>query len=119
MISNGIDIIEIKRFDKYKNDLKFLSTIFNNNEIKYIKKSNYSSNTIAGLFAAKEAFLKSLKKGINNYSLLDIEITHDDNKAPSIILHGELKKTYKNLSNMSLSISHDHEYAIAIVTLIR
>ena len=119
MISNGIDIIKINRFDKYKNDLKFLKTIFNDNEIEYIKKSNYSTETIAGLFASKEAFLKALKKGINNYSLLDIEITHDDNKAPSIIIHGEIKKTYKNLSNMSLSISHDGDYAIAIVTLIR
>ena len=119
MISNGIDIIEINRFDKFKNKPNFLETIFNENEIEYIKTSKYNSSTIAGLFASKEAFLKAIKKGINNYSLLDIEITHDDNKAPSIILHGELKKTYKNLSNMSLSISHDGNYAIAIVTLIK
>ncbi len=118
MISNGIDIIEIKRFDKLKNNDTFMKSVFNTNELEYIKKSNNSSKTIAGLYASKEAFLKSLKMGINNYSLLDIEIIHDNNRCPSIILHGQIKKTYSNIKNMSLSISHDGDYAVSIVTLI-
>ena len=69
-----------------------MKSIFNTNELEYIKKSNNSSKTIAGLYASKEAFLKSLKMGINNYSLLDIEIIHDYNRCPSIILHGQIKK---------------------------
>ena len=56
--------------------------------------------------------------GINNYSMLDIEIIHDNNRAPYIKLHGQLKKTYSNIENMSLSISHDDYYAIAIVTIL-
>jgi len=118
MISNGIDIIEIKRFDSLKNKDTFMKSVFNPNELEYIKNSGNSSKTIAGLYASKEAFLKSIKMGINNYSLLDIEIIHDNNKCPSIILHNELKKTYSNIKNMSLSISHDGDYAISIVTLI-
>ena len=118
MISNGIDIIKIKRFDKLKNNNTFLKSIFNNNEIKYIKQSNNNSSTIAGLYAAKEAFLKSLKMGINNYSMLDIKLIHDNNRAPYIKLHGQLKKTYSNIENMSLSISHDGDYAIAMVTIL-
>ena len=116
MISNGIDIIYINRFEKFIDDTNFLNSIFNDSEIEYIKKHK-KLDTIAGLFAAKEAMLKALKKGINNYSLKDIEILHDSNKAPYIVLHNEIKKDY-NIDNISLSISHDKEYAIAIVTLI-
>ena len=119
MISNGIDIIKIDRFNKYNNKPDLLKTFFNDSEIDYIIKSNYSSSTMAGLYASKEAFLKSIDKGINDYSLLDIEVLHDNNRSPYIKLNGELKKTYKNLTNMSLSISHDGDYAIAIVTLIK
>ena len=116
MHSIGIDLIKHDRFDKLKRNLSFINKIFNENEIKYIEKAKYSSNTIAGLYASKEAFLKSIKKGINNYSLKDIEIIHDSNNAPSIILHNELKELYDKY-NISLSISHDGEYTTAIVLI--
>ena len=119
MISNGIDIVKIDRFDEYRNNLNLMKKIFNEEELDYIKEANYSSQTIAGLYAAKEAFLKAIKKGINDYSLLDIEIIHNKDRAPEIILHNQLKKTYPNIcENMSLSISHDGEYAISICTLL-
>ena len=113
MISNGIDIIKIDRFKELIKNDKFMNSNFNNNEIEYI---NNNTQTLAGLFASKEAFLKALKKGINNYSLKDIEIIHDSNKAPSFIFYNELKE-YNNY-NISLSISHDGDYAIALVSMI-
>ena len=64
MISNGIDLAEIKRFDELKNDPKFMNHFFLEGELEYIKKSNNSSSTIAGIYSAKEAFLKAIKKGI-------------------------------------------------------
>ena len=115
MISNGIDIVKIDRFDTLKNNSKFMNDIFNDNELEYIKKTNYSSSTIAGLYASKEAFLKAIKKGINNHNMKDIEISHDDNNAPFIILHNSLKDKYNNIS---LSISHDGDYAISSVFFI-
>ena len=115
MISNGIDLVYIKRFEKCIDDNTFLNSIFNEQEIEYIKKHK-TLDTIAGLFAAKEAMLKALKKGINNYSLKDIEISHDSNNAPYIILHGNIEKDY-HINNISLSISHDGDYAVAIVLL--
>ena len=110
MISNGIDIVKIDRFKDLVNNETFMNKNFNENEIKYI---NNNIQTLAGLYAAKEAFLKALKKGINNYSLKDIEIVHDDNKAPSFIFHNNF-----NIDNVSVSISHDGEYAISIVSII-
>ena len=114
MISNGIDLIKIIRFESLISNKNFMTNNFSNDEIKYIDNS---IETLAGLFAAKEALLKALKKGINNYCLKDIEITHDSNKAPSFIFHNELEEL--NNSNISLSISHDGDYAIAIVSIIK
>ena len=112
MISNGVDIVKIDRFKDIKNKRTLINNIFNENEIQYIEKRNYNINTIAGLFAAKEAFLKAIKKGINDYSLRDIEISHNEDNAPFIILYNDLKDKY-NENNFSLSISHDGDYSIA------
>ncbi len=115
MYSIGIDLIENNRFENIKNKKKFMDNTFNESELLYIKNANNDNSTIAGLYSSKEAFLKSIKKGINNYSLKDIEILHDDNKAPYIKLHNELEKLYKN--NISLSISHDGNYTTSIVLI--
>ena len=113
MISNGIDIVKISRFKNLINDKFFMNKNFNEKEIKYI---NNNIETLAGLYASKEALLKALKKGINNYNLKDIEVIHDSNKAPSFIFYNELEKL--NINSISLSISHDGDYAIAIVSII-
>lgn len=107
MISNGIDLVKVDRI----ND-KLCNKVFNENELKYI---NESSITAAGMFAAKEALLKAIKKGIDSYSLKDIEISHD-NKAPFFTFHGELD--YLNDYDISVSISHDGEYAVAVASII-
>ena len=114
-MTNGIDIVQINRFEKLKTNTTFMNNTFNQRELEYIEKRNYINSTIAGMFAAKEALLKALKKGIDNCSLKNIEITHDSNNCPEILLHNELK----NLNhNINVSISHDGEYAIASVILI-
>lgn len=117
MILNGVDLVDITRFEKFKRNKNFMNSIFNENELLYIKKHSNNNATIAGLYAAKESFLKCLGKGINSYPLKDIEVIHDDNGAPLIILHNNLNLDY-NFKNISLSISHDGNYAIAIVLVI-
>ena len=117
VLLNGIDLIKVNRFAALKNKNSFMNSIFNIEEIKYIEKCNHNTATIAGLYASKEAFLKAIKKGIHNYPLKDIEISHDNNNAPFIILHNQLAVDFQ-LKNISLSISHDGDYAIAIVSIL-
>ena len=116
MISNGIDLVNIHRFQDLVNNKTIMNSIFTEKELQYIQKRNSNLSTIAGLFAAKEAFLKALKKGINHYSMKDIEISHDNNNAPFIILHNQIKKDFL-IENLSLSISHDGDYSIAVVCI--
>lgn len=117
MIYNGIDLVKITRFSTLIEKESFKSSIFTEQELTYIEKHNNNISTMAGIFAAKEAFLKALKKGINNYSLKEIEISHDENNAPFLILHGQIKKDFP-MENLSLSISHDGDYAVAVVSIL-
>lgn len=114
-MKNGIDILNIKRFDYLKENNSFMDSVFNDEEILYFNKHEFRSETIAGVYCAKEAFLKCLKMGINNYPLKDILILHDENGAPYIVLKGELKKI--KYDSLAVSISHDGDYACAIVTI--
>ncbi len=103
----GVDIVKINRIEKIYNKFgnKFLEKVFTDKEIIYIEKKNYSIETIAGLFAAKEALSKSMGTGISKLTFKNIEIFHDKNNAP----YG---KVYNKI--FDLSISHEREYAIAV-----
>lgn len=110
----GLDIVLVSRFNGIINNRNFINKVFTNKEIEYIKNTNYNVSTIAGIYASKEALLKSIKKGINDYNIKDIEILHDSNNAPYIKLHNKIYIDYKNKS-FCVSISHDGNYAISIV----
>ena len=113
-ITNRIDIVYIPRMKETLND-KIIKKIFTPNEIKYINSRNNNIDTICGLFAAKEAFLKSMHSGLEGYNLQEIEIAHD-NYAPYFTFYGKTKKEIEeNNYHYSLSISHEQDYAIAYV----
>lgn len=98
----GTDIVKISRIEKSIKNERFLESVYTQDEIAYCK----APQSFAGLFAAKEAYLKALATGIN-CRLNTIEIDHMPNGKPFI----------KNVENCDLSISHDGDYAIASVIL--
>lgn len=112
----GIDIIEIDRIRRaiIKNN-KFIDRIFTTNEKKTFEKKNYSPQTIAGYFAAKEAVSKALGTGISNMQWKDIEILKDPLDKPYVKLHNNAKDlAYSmNIDKIFVSISHSKENAIA------
>ncbi len=111
----GIDIIEIERVLDIANDIKMLQRIFSAIEIEYIKSFVNKNERIAGLFCAKEAVMKALKcpKGI---SFLDINILHNADKSPYVVLNNIAKKVFDdcNYKNIEISISHSKTVATAI-----
>lgn len=98
----GTDIVKISRIEKSIESETFLSGVYTENERAYCK----NAQNFAGVFAAKEAYLKALGVGIDR-RLNKIEISHDEKGKPYIV----------GVSNSDLSISHDGEYAIATVIL--
>lgn len=116
-MSIGIDIVNINRIKKIieKNRDKFYEKIFTEKEINYIFKRNHKSQTIAGLFASKEAVSKVLGKGIGDINWKDIEILHDNNGKPFLNRNKKIKQNLKkiNLADIQISISHERNYAIA------
>lgn len=110
MIS-GVDIVKIERFKNVK--ARFLDKYFSSMEIEYINSKGNNLETIAGMYAGKEALLKSLGVALDKYPLKEIEIGHL-NGQPYISLSDAIKKEIDNYE-FSISISHDGDYAIAFV----
>lgn len=98
----GTDIVKISRIEKSIESESFLSGVYTDEERAYCK----SAQSFAGIFAAKEAYLKALGVGIDR-RLNTIKISHDDKGKPYIV----------GVSDSDLSISHDGDFAIATVIL--
>ena len=61
----GLDLCEIARMEKRLEDDRFLQRYFTDTEIGYIRsKGRGAAQTMAGIFAAKEALSKALGTGI-------------------------------------------------------
>lgn len=119
IIGTGIDITDISRIDRLIKETDFLNRFFSDKEREYFKKKGNKANSVAGAFAAKEAFSKAMGTGISNFSLKDIEVLHNDKGMPYINLKNnadELSRS-RGAKKIFVSISHDGGFAIASVTL--
>ncbi len=57
----GIDIVEVSRIGRLKDRYgdKFLAKVFTDDEIRYARSKRRGDESLAGRFAAKEAFMKA------------------------------------------------------------
>ncbi len=106
----GIDIVKIERIavliERYEN--KFLKKIFSGKEIAEAKNKSSFAESIAGKFAAKEAYIKTLSSDeLKQFSWLHVEILSDDSGKPHCFY------LQQHEPNCSVSISHERMFAIA------
>lgn len=115
----GCDLCAISRMEKILSDGRFLARYFTENERNYILGRVHSAQTAAGIFAAKEAFLKAIGTGLGGIALTDIEIGHTALGAPEYILNDHLRAVLNKIKAQRafLSISHDGDYAMATAVL--
>ena len=115
-IINGVDIVDISRIEKIleKNRDIFLKKIFTDNEIIYIDKKNYNKETIAGMFAGKEAISKAVGTGIGKLKWQDMEILHYETGKPYVEIDRDILNEFK-IKYLEISISHERMYAVAFV----
>ncbi|OQX85084.1 MAG: hypothetical protein B6D63_03005 [Candidatus Latescibacteria bacterium 4484_7] len=122
IVGTGIDITSIKRIKSLieKKGEKFLQRVFTENEISYCNDRKDSASSFAARFAAKEAFLKALGKGIyQGISLRDISIENDTTGKPAIVLAEGIKvnRDIERFDKIHLSLSHEENLAIAMVII--
>ena len=120
VLSNGVDIVKVKRIKKILDSIHedvFLRKIFNKEEILYFEHNNYNPKSVSGYFAAKEAIMKTLGKGMDKLSFRDITILKTKDNKPYIKLSGKAEDYMETLglSDFKISISHEDEYALAFV----
>ena len=112
MLSNGVDIIEIKRIEGAlaRFGERFLKRVFTDAEIALYRKSG---EALAARFSGKEAVMKTL--GLKYLPWKDIEILPDPRGKPLVYLHNKAQARSRELklSEIALSLSHCHEYAVA------
>lgn len=118
MINVGVDIVKVSRieniYNKYSN--KFLDRFFTISEKEYILKKD-KIETLAGMFACKEAVSKALGVGIGKkLAFKDIEILHNISGKPEVSISSiVLENLNMKESSFDISISHDGDYAVAFV----
>lgn len=108
MTKIGIDIVNITRIEKLIDKFGLEKLKFLNKDESYTVKPQ----SIAGIFAAKEAFSKALGTGIGKeFSFSDISVLKNKKGKPFIKINSSNIK----INNCDISISHDGNFAIAAV----
>lgn len=110
----GIDIESISRFENlYLNKKRLLEKMFNKQEWDYaITKAN-PSQTLTGIWCAKEAVLKALSP-YEQVFIKDITIKHKSTGKPYVLISSEKSKS--KLINISISHAKDYATAVAIIS---
>ncbi len=124
IISNGIDIIDIRRIKKTidKYGFKFKKRCFHPGEIEKSESRKKSVESYAKRYAAKEACAKALGTGLaRGVFWKDIEVKNDKYGKPFIKLHNKALSFVKQLiksNNFSIQVSLSDEVNYAIANVI-
>ncbi len=107
----GIDLVSASRFKKIrKTDYRHWQRVFTPKEWAYAFKDVHFAEHLAGIFAAKEAAMKTAGVAGPGH-FLDWEVRHKKSGQPEII-YGRGKK------KVILSIGHDADLAIAVAAIL-
>jgi holo-[acyl-carrier protein] synthase len=123
IIGTGIDIVELKRFEKIlkRRGDKFLTRVYNAEERKECtSEAVLSVQRLAGKFAAKEAFMKALGTGLaRGVSWQDISVISGRGERPELHLKGRASEIAASckMKMAHVSISHSELSAVAVVVL--
>lgn len=109
VIGLGVDLVDLVRFRKVVQTKNFLQKYFSEEE------STLNITSLAGRFAAREAFYKALdRKELFKFS--EIKIVNAADGHPLIVLSGRIEEHFKEKS-IQLSISHTKDYAVSFVII--
>ena len=116
----GIDIVEIKRMERWLENKKLLERYFHPDELTTASaRHNNEARTLAARFAAKEAFGKAIGTGLENIVLKDIMVYNNEKGKPELKLFNTALEVFNKTgaSKVHISLSHEKENAIAMIVL--
>lgn len=117
----GIDILDVVRMEKFVQNEHFLDKYFTQYEIMYVSKTHRTTQSLAGIYSAKEAFLKALGIGIGGgIALNEIEISHNENGKPYLKVLSSKAQIMLNamgVGEIEINISHTDEICTAVCVL--
>lgn len=108
----GLDLVRVDRIARFREKYgeAGLSRFLNPDEIARTK----SDQSLAGLWAAKEAVSKALGCGIGGkLSFHDITIAKNEAGAPEAVLSNKAA-TLHGVKKLAISITHEKEFAAAV-----
>ena len=119
----GTDIVRIKRFDTALEQFgaRFPRRILSRQELQEFASLQVGQAAfLAKRFAAKEAVVKAMGKGIGaDVGFVDIEVTHDAHGKPQINFGHHAAEYLHSMGakECHITISDEHEYAVAFAVL--
>jgi holo-[acyl-carrier protein] synthase len=121
IVGIGVDDVEVPRFRASLERTPGLATrLFTDGERAYAEQAGagMAAQRMAARFAAKEAVLKALGKGLGACGFHDIEVVRDaDSGAPALALHGAAVElaARAGVERWHLSLTHTEARASAFV----
>ena len=116
----GVDVSALNRWEDAGTRDKLLRYAFCPDEIAYVTaRGKGAAQSAAGLFCAKEAFVKALGTGLRGLAMRDIVIGHTPAGQPFYRLEGPLFEAMAaaGANRADLSITHDGGMAAAFCVL--
>lgn len=120
IIGIGTDLCQVQRMSQLLDDGSFLRRYFEQAEQAYIlARGACAAQSMAGHFAAKEAFVKALGSGFSGIAPKEVSVVHDAAGAPGYLLRGEAlaRAQARGVVRTHLSLSHERDLAVAFAVL--
>jgi len=119
VMTTGVDLVDCARIARMLDeDATFLDLAFTPAEQD---DAAADPARLGARWAAKEAAMKALGRGIGSIALLDIEVRRDGDGAPSLELTGAAKDRAEELgiTDWSVALSHEGGFAVAFVIMMK
>ncbi len=110
----GIDLVRVSRIAERAEHTAFVSRVYTVAEQQLCAGD---AARLAGRWAAKEAAMKALGRGIGEIPMVDLEVLAEPTGAPRLVLSGVAASLARAVgwTSWSVSISHEGDYATAVV----
>ncbi len=116
----GADVVELRRFERsLARSPSFATDVFTEGERAYAESRPRPSLHLAARFAAKEAFLKAVDRGVLDLDLREVEVVREPSGRPVLRLGPGARQALAGAgaTGTHVSLSHDGDVAFAVVVV--